>query len=163
MMTLYHGSNVRIAEIDLLQCNPYKDFGQAFYLTTDPAQAQEIALARVDIFGGEPVINAYHFDERLLTDGSLLYKHFEDYTDEWGDFVYLHRDETQVPPYMHSFDVVYGPIANDRVGLQIRNYRMGHIVKQEYLRRLHYMKGITFQYAFCTPRAIEKLLPYESK
>jgi hypothetical protein len=162
-LILYHGSNVRIDQIDLAKCNPYKDFGQAFYLTTDPAQAMQVALARVDIFGGEPVVNAYTFDERLLTDGTLLYKHFEDYTDEWGDFVYQHRDETHVPPYMHSFDVVYGPIANDRVGLQIRNYRMGHIDKQEYLRRLHYMKGITFQYAFCTPRAIEKLLPYESK
>jgi hypothetical protein len=27
MIMLYHGSNVRIAEIDLQQCNPYKDFG----------------------------------------------------------------------------------------------------------------------------------------
>ena len=34
-------------------------------------------------------------------------------------FQRAHRDETQVPPYMHSFDVVYGPIANDRAGLQI--------------------------------------------
>lgn len=34
MITIYHGSNVRIADIDLKQCNPYKDFGQAFYLTT---------------------------------------------------------------------------------------------------------------------------------
>ena len=28
-------------------------------------------------------------------------------------FQRAHRDETQVPPYMHSFDVVYGPIANE--------------------------------------------------
>ena len=35
MITLYHGSNVRITDIDLKQCNPYKDFGQAFYLTTE--------------------------------------------------------------------------------------------------------------------------------
>ena len=64
---------------------------------------------------------------------------------------------------MHSFDVVYGPIANDRVGLQIRNYRMGHIDKQEYLRRLHYMKGITSDLiqllmdreGYTLPRAVE--------
>ena len=162
-MILYHGSNIHIDQIDLSKCNPYKDFGQAFYLTTDPAQAMDVALARVDIFGGEPVINAYSFDEKQLSDGTLTYKFFENYSDEWGDFVYLHRDETNVPPFMHSFDVVSGPIANDRVGLQIRNYRMGNIDKQEYLRRLHYMKGITFQYAFCTTRAIEKLMPYEYK
>ena len=163
MMTLYHGSNVRIQEIDLGECHPYKDFGQAFYLTTDRSQALEIANARVDIFGGEPVVNVYQFDERLLTDGTLSFQRFDDYTDEWGDFIYLHRDESYDPPYMHSFDVVYGPISNDRVGLQIRNRRLGNIDRKEYLRRLKYMKGITFQYAFCTPRAIEKLLPYASK
>ncbi len=54
MITLYHGSNIRIDKIDLSHCNPYKDFGQAFYLTSDNAQAQDVALARVDIFGGEP-------------------------------------------------------------------------------------------------------------
>ena len=58
-MILYHGSNVRIDRIDLAKCNPYKDFGQAFYLTTDPSQAKDVALARVDIFGGEPVVNAF--------------------------------------------------------------------------------------------------------
>lgn len=59
MITLYHGSNIRIDKIDLSHCNPYKDFGQAFYLTSDKAQAQDVALARVDIFGGEPVVNEY--------------------------------------------------------------------------------------------------------
>ena len=49
MITLYHGSNVKIEAIDLAQCHPYKDFGQAFYLTTDRKHALEIANARVDI------------------------------------------------------------------------------------------------------------------
>ena len=30
---------------------------------------------------------------------------------------------------------------------QIRNRRLGNIDRKEYLRRLKYMKGITFQYA----------------
>jgi hypothetical protein len=85
-MILYHGSNIRIDQIDLTKCNPYKDFGQAFYLTTEHAQAMDVALARTDIFGGEPVVNTYSFDEKLLSDGTLLYKHFEGYTDEWGRF-----------------------------------------------------------------------------
>ena len=163
MITLYHGSNVRIDDIDLSRCHPYKDFGQAFYLTSDKTRARDVALARVDIFGGEPVVNEYHFDESLLADGTLSYKSFDSYTEDWADFIYKHRDETQNPPYMHPYDVVYGPIANDRVGLQIRNYRLGNISKEEFLRRLKYMKGITFQYAFCTQKAIETLLPYECK
>lgn len=157
MITLYHGSNIRIDKIELSHCNPYKDFGQAFYLTSDKAQAQDVALARVDIFGGEPVVNEYRFDETLLADGTLSYRSFDSYTEEWADFIYKHRDETLDPPYMHAFDVIYGPIANDRVGLQIRNYRIGNISRKEFLNRLKYMKGITFQYAFCTPEAIEKL------
>ena len=93
----------------------------------------------------------------------MSFRSFDGYTEEWADFVYLNRDESIVPPYEHPYDVVYGPIANDRVGLQIRNLREGNIDKKEFLRRLKYMKGITFQYAFCTQTAIEKLLPYECK
>ena len=132
-------------------------------MASDREQAQDVALARVDIFGGEPVVNEYRFDETLLADGALSYMSFDSYSEDWADFVYKHRDETQNPPYMQPFDVVYGPIANDRVGLQIRNYRMGNIGKKEFLRRLRYMRGITFQYAFCTQKAIEKLSPYECK
>ena len=163
MITLYHGSNMKISQISLTQCNPYKDFGQAFYLTTDRKQALDMALAKVDIFGGEPIVNIFQFDEKLLVNGTLTYKSFDSYTEEWADFIYKHRDETIFPPYKHSYDVVYGPIANDRVGLQIRNYRMGNINKTEFLRRLRYMKGITFQYAFCTPYAIEQLRHDENK
>ncbi len=157
MIKLYHGSNTKITKINLEQCNPYKDFGQAFYLTDNKEQAMGIAQARVDFFGGTPVVNTFSFQEILLENDSLRFKSFEGYTEEWADFIYLHRDETYVPPYMHNYDVVYGPIANDRVGLQIRNLRLGNIDKQEFLRRLQYMKGITFQYAFCTYRAIDKL------
>lgn len=45
MITLYHGSNIRITNIDLSQCHPYKDFGQAFYLTTVKEQAMDVAEA----------------------------------------------------------------------------------------------------------------------
>ena len=163
MIMLYHGSNVQISEINLALCNPYKDFGQAFYLTANASQAMDVANARVDIFGGSPIVHAFTFQEQMLTDGTLRFKSFKAYTEEWADFVYMHRDETIDPPYMHDYDVVYGPIANDRVGLQIRNYRLGNIDKKEFLCRLKYMKGITFQYAFCTKQAIEKLVPYEYK
>lgn len=73
MITLCYGSNVRVDCIDLSRCNPYKDFGRAFYMASDREQAQDVALARVDIFGGEPVVNEYRFDETLLADGALSY------------------------------------------------------------------------------------------
>jgi len=46
---------------------------------------------------------------------------------------------------------------NDRVGAQIARYKQGYITFDEFLRRIQYIKGITFQYAFCTQRAIDKL------
>lgn len=32
MITLYHGSNIEIQEINLSLCKPGKDFGRGFYL-----------------------------------------------------------------------------------------------------------------------------------
>ena len=87
MITLYHGSNVHIDSIDLALCNPYKDFGQAFYLIADKAQAIDVANARVDIFGGEPVVNEFRFDETMLSDGMLSFRSFDAYTEEWADFM----------------------------------------------------------------------------
>jgi len=156
-MRLYHGSNTKIDQIDLKRCNLYKDFGQAFYLTEDREQALVVANARVSLFGGEPVVNEFEFDESLLKEGELTSKRFDAYSEDWADFIFQHRDDSVMPPYQHEFDVVYGPIANDRVGMQIRNFKMGNIDKVEFLRRLQYMKGITFQWAFCTQKAINCL------
>jgi len=42
-MILYHGSNLKIENVDLLKCNPYKDFGQGFYCTSIKKQAEFMA------------------------------------------------------------------------------------------------------------------------
>jgi hypothetical protein len=49
---------------------------------------------------------------------------------------------------------VYGPIANDKVGLQIRKLKDGSIDRVELLDRFKYMKGITYQYYFGTVEAV---------
>ena len=107
-MILFHGSNMNIEAIDLNKCHLYKDFGRAFYLTEDREQALVVANARVSLFGGEPVINEYEFDESKLTNDTLQFCRFEGYTEDWADFIFMHRDDNIVPPYMHGFDVVYG-------------------------------------------------------
>ena len=40
---------------------------------------------------------------------------------------------------------------------ETERYKQGYITFDEFLRRIQYIKGITFQYAFCTQRAIDKL------
>ena len=53
-MTLYHGSNVAIDQVDLSKSRPFKDFGRTFYLSANEQQAWERAYAAVNIWGGEP-------------------------------------------------------------------------------------------------------------
>lgn len=153
-MKLYHGSTIDIERIDLTMSKPNKDFGRAFYLSEDEQQALEMAQFRAEFEDTNPVVNVYQFDEKLFQE--FHYKRFESYTEEWAHFVYDHRVEPQGLT-LHDYDIVYGPIADDRIGAQITRFKQGYITFDEFLRRIQYIKGITFQYAFCTQRAIDKL------
>lgn len=154
-MILYHGSTMDIEQIDLTKSKPNKDFGRAFYLSVNKEQAMEMAQFKAEFEDKIPVVNAYEFDEALLQ--QLRNKHFDDYTEEWAHFVYNHRTEPNGRT-LHDYDVVFGPIANDRIGAQITRYKQGYITFDEFLHRIQYIKGITFQYAFCTQKGIDKLI-----
>ena len=156
-MILYHGSNIQIDIIELSRCNRFKDFGQAFYLSTDKKQAEEIAQARADFLGGSPIVNSFEFDEHVLSNGTLYYKHFSKYCIECAQFVWNNRDEKRPNLFTHDYDVVYGPIMNDTIGFQMREYRKRNISLQEFLEGIKYSRGETYQYAFCTQRAIKYL------
>ena len=154
-MILYHGSNIDFDTIELLKSKKYKDFNRAFYLSSEENQALALANNKCDFLGGTPIVQKYEFDESLLTDGSLNVKIFEHYSVEWAEFIWNNRDEKQ--DYKHSFDIVYGPIANDTIGVQMREFRRSHLSLEEFLQGLKYSRGETFQYAFCTNLAISKL------
>lgn len=152
-MILYHGSNIVIGQIDLTKSKPNKDFGQGFYLSDNEKQAQEMAEFKAMQLGGDPIVSRFEFDDTIMSDCSLNILRFEDYSEEWADFVLKNRDGVTTEKY----DIIYGPIANDKVGLQIRKLKDGSIDKKEFLNRLKYMKGITFQYFFGSERAINHL------
>lgn len=157
-MKLYHGSTIRIDEILLSKSKPNKDFGRAFYLSAEESQARELAESRVSFLGGEVVINEYDFDEQVMVEGldePLRVKIFPHYSLEWAEFVWNNRDEQQ--DFHHDYDIVYGPIANDTVGFQMRLFRETSTDLQGFLKGLKYRKGETFQYAFCTERALKHL------
>lgn len=107
-------------------------------------------------FGGEPVVTAFEFDETIFNSSLLLTKRFEDYSLEWAEFVYANRNN-QSAETIHNYDIVYGPIADDRVGVQIRNLIEKNITIEIFLERLKYIKGITYQYYFGTTKAISLL------
>ena len=101
-------------------------------------------------------MNTYLFDETVFASDELRVLTFDGYTREWADFIFLNRNNRSSAP-AHDYDIVYGPIANDRVGVQIGKYEAGDITLDQFLENLKYMKGITFQYFCGTERALAKL------
>ena len=152
-MILYHGSNMTIERIDLDKSKPNKDFGKGFYLSESEAQAMEMAAFKTSLLGGEPVVTKFEFDESVMQSTDLRIKVFKEYSEEWADFVFANREGNDVERY----DIVYGPIANDKIGLQIRKLKDGSIDKAEFLNRLKYMKGVTYQYFFGSECAVKYL------
>ena len=149
-------AQVDIDCIDLRMSRPNKDFGRGFYLSADRQQAWRMGEFKALIEGGTAVMNTYLFDETVLASEELRVLTFDGYTREWADFIFLNRNNRSAVP-AHDYDIVYGPIANDRVGVQIGKYEAGDISLDQFLENLKYMKGITFQYFFGTERALAKL------
>lgn len=157
-MILYHGSNAKVSKPDLTHSKPFKDFGQGFYLSADEQQARNLAITKTEqMKTGEPTINKFSLDESIMSSQELRIKIFEDYSNEWAEFVLMNRND-KIPQPSHDFDIVYGPIANDGVNYQLRRYRGGIISLSKLIEELKYAKGITFQYFFGTERALQKLI-----
>ncbi len=156
-MKLYHGSNVPVEVPNLRFSKPDKDFGRGFYLSADRRQAIEMAKQKLNqIKSGSIYISTFLFDEVLLHTNELKVKIFDDYSEEWADFVLANRMQGSKQA-VHNFDIVYGPIADDGVTYQLRRYMGGVISLQRLVEELHYAKGITFQYYFGTDKALKTL------
>lgn len=154
-MKLFHGSNMAIDKVDLSKSKKFKDFGQAFYLSAEKEQARIMAEAKVIQFGGEESITEFEFDEKYMFNETLNVKVFTSYSKDWAEFVFENRDENKC--FIHHYDIVYGPIADDYIGLQIRDLKRKSITFEQFLQNIQYHKGITFQYAFCTQKAVDLL------
>lgn len=154
-MILYHGTNVAFDSIDLSKSKPNKDFGQGFYLSADYDQAMAMAKVKVDqLEFGSPVVLAFEVDELQMDQLRIL--RYDEYSEQWAEFILLNRrNETDYP--IHDYDIVFGPIANDRVGVQLWKYETQSIDLPTLVRNLQHMKGITFQYFFGTEAAIKLL------
>lgn len=157
MITLYHGSNVSIEQIDLSLSRKGKDFGCGFYLNANRQQAMDMAIRMTQrMRSGIPTVTAYTFDESVLGQAEFNIKVFDDYSIEWAEFVLANRKNTSDTP-AHSYDIVIGPIANDTVGVQIRRFVMGYISMGKLIEELRYRGNRSVQYFFGTPKAINLL------
>lgn len=154
-MNLFHGTNVDFNHIDLLKSKPNKDFGRGFYLSADYNQALEMAHVKVEqLETGSPIVQTYEIADSAWNDLHIL--RFENYSEEWAKFILLNRNNPS-KKQAHDYDVVIGPIADDRVGIQLWRYEKHSIDLPTLVRNLKYMKGITIQYFFGTERAIKQL------
>lgn len=157
MIKLYHGSNQKIEVPDLVHSKPFKDFGRGFYLSPNKQQAWDMAFQKVSqTKEGKAEVTEFLFDETAMTAGELKVLNYPDYSEEWALFVLNNRDKNAQHP-THDYDIVYGPIADDGVTFQLRRYEGGVISLPKLVEELKYAKGITFQYFFCTERALQQL------
>lgn len=101
-------------------------------------------------------VNVYEFNEERLTDLKRLT--FSEPTKEWADFVMANRTQKG---FIHDYDIVYGPVANDRVYLQFGLYETGAISVETLIRELKTYKLVD-QYLFHTEKALTALHFIES-
>lgn len=150
-MRLYHGSLNIVEKPEIRETTHTLDFGSGFYTTTSLTQALDWAKRRMR----EPVdigyVNVYEFDINNLANLKVL--RFDKPSDEWIDFIEKNRQDIN---FIHDYDIVYGPVANDRVYVQLALYEQGFISKTTLISELKAYKLID-QLLFHTEISLEFL------
>ena len=152
-MEVFHGSYLMIDKIDLSKGQPYRDFGQGFYVTKYRPHAQawaEVIGKKNNVPDGVVTEFTYYagqFSEKLCN-----IKYFDAYNEEWLDFIVMNRDPLSQQP-AHNFDIVEGPVANDKVQWRLTKYLQGKIKKDVFLKELTYHED-THKICFCSMKSL---------
>lgn len=157
-MKLYHGSLEIVQKPEIRKANRTLDYGSGFYTTTSYEQAEAWVRRRMDeAKQNKGYVNVYDIPETLPT--SLRQLIFQSPMEEWVDFVMRNRTERE---FVHDYDIVYGPVANDRVYAAFALFEGGLLNKQDLIKELKTYKLVD-QYLFHTERAIQTLTFIEAK
>jgi len=120
-MRLYHGSTVTVRKPSLRTGRPNADFGKGFYTTSNPEQAERWAHIKQEREGAaRAVVSVYEFDESLLDNADLKIRKFNGADEAWLYFVADCRKSRR-----HDFDLVQGPVANDKVFTTVNLFESG--------------------------------------
>ena len=158
---MYHGSYTEIDVIDLSLCETGKKFGQGFYVTKIREQAEFWAGKKGKRKWKSGFVTEYDFDEFFLERSDIIkVLRFEDYNEEWLDFIVLNR-KNKSRHQAHDFDIVEGPVANDKVASEVDKYLEGIISKEQFLRELTY--NPSHQICFCTMQPLQALSQSKGK
>lgn len=157
-MKIYHGSIEIVKKPEIRKSNRTLDYGLGFYTTSSYEQAEAWVRRRMAEKRVTPgYICAYELDESAMQDMNTL--SFETPIEEWVDFVMKNRIQKG---YVHEYDIVYGPVANDRVYASFALYEGGLINKQTLISELKTYKLVD-QYLFHTEKALQALTFIEAK
>jgi hypothetical protein len=158
-MNVYHGSYTKIEEIDLSKSIPNKDFGKGFYVTKFRKHAESWAKVIGRKHHTEGYVTEFIFYDAEFTERLCKVRHFNSYDEEWLDFVVDNRN-----PFgqKHDYDIVEGPVANDKVQNRIEEYLNGLISKKDFLEELKWHEE-THQICFCTIKSLLTLTRADRK
>jgi hypothetical protein len=150
-MKIYHGSIEKVEKPEIrISKHRTLDYGYGFYTTTSYSQSRDWVKRRMDNANVQKgFVNIYNFDEKALKYLKCLI--FDSPTEKWVDFVMSNRTQKG---FEHEYDIVYGPVANDRVYASFALYEGGLIDKQTLISELKTYKLID-QYLFHTEKALE--------
>jgi hypothetical protein len=160
-MQVYHGSYTEILEIDLSKSQTNKDFGKGFYVTKFREHAESWAKNMANRYHKKPFVTEFIFYERAFEEGRYKVLRFADYNEEWLDFVVLNRNP-EYTTQRHDYDIIEGPIADDKIQNRIRDYIDGIISKSAFLNELKYHEQ-THQICFCTLNSLQMLVKTNQK
>ena len=155
-MIVYHGSYTEITEIDLSKAKLYKDFGKGFYVTNIRKQAEIWADVKSADNDSSGFISTFNFDDdKAFFSGDYKTLRFSDYTEEWFDFVINNRAKSSTTEVsIHGYDIVEGPVADDKISTRINFFLRGRISKQDFFEELKYSKEPSHQICFCTAKSL---------
>lgn len=156
-MNIYHGSLDKVVVPEIRKPNRTLDYGKGFYTTTNYEQAVNWVLRHKNDKERPTVgyVNVYEVDLDYIRKSNTLW--FDAPTEEWVDFVYKNRNDRG---FVHNYDFVYGPVANDRVYAAFALYESGLLNKQELIRELK-TYTLVDQLLFHSPNSLE-ILKYQS-
>jgi hypothetical protein len=132
-MIVFHGSNVDFDKVSLDFAKEKRDFGKGFYTTTLREQAADWAQ---DLCLRHKTGTAYLYEFEFSM-GNLNCKIFEDISAEWLNFIIKNRIQGGI---QHDYDVVQGPVADDRIYPTITLFLNGRYDVEYTLKRLAYLK-----------------------
>lgn len=155
-MELYHGGKFPVEQPRIIVPADFRttDFGAGFYTTTQYDQAKKWVLikrSRGQTEGG--FVSVFEAPDDLLRNPRLKQLVFHSADRHWLEFVINNRNHIG---FIHDFDLVAGPVANDRVYTALSLFEAGLLDFDETIRRLKSYQLVN-QILFHTQEALQEL------